>query len=55
MDTATASLENKPLKQTARLLDDVSQVPGCDQLAAAKRRENVITFRGFGKCGPTTL
>lgn len=34
MDTATASLVNKPLKETEGPLDDVSPVHGCHQLAA---------------------
>lgn len=34
MDTATASLENKPLKETEGPLDAASPAPGCDQLAA---------------------
>lgn len=34
MDTATASLENKPLKETEGPLDDDSPVPGYNQLAA---------------------
>lgn len=33
MDTATAFLENKPLKETEGPLDDASPEPGCDQLA----------------------
>lgn len=33
MDTASASLENKPLKGTEEPLDDAFPGPGCDQLA----------------------
>lgn len=33
MDTASASLENKPLKGTEAPLDDAFPGPGCDQLA----------------------
>lgn len=35
MDTANASWENKPLKETEGLLDDASPVLGCYRLAAA--------------------
>ena len=38
MDTATASLENKPLKETEEPLDDASHGPGWLQLAAAMQR-----------------
>lgn len=34
MDTASASWENKPLKETEGLLDDASPVLGCYLLAA---------------------
>lgn len=33
MDTASASLENKPLEGTEEPLDDAFPGPGCDQLA----------------------
>lgn len=39
MDTATASLENKPLKETEGPLDDAFPVPGYNQLAAAMKRK----------------
>lgn len=39
MDTATASLENKPLKETEGPLDDSSLGPECYQLAAAMKRK----------------
>lgn len=39
MDTATASLENKPLKGTEGPLDDASPGPGCNQLPAAMKRK----------------
>lgn len=32
VDTASASLENKPLKETEEPLDDAFPGPGCDQL-----------------------
>lgn len=34
MDTGSASLENKPLKEPEEPLDDAFPGPGCDQLAA---------------------
>lgn len=40
MDTATASLENKPLKETEGPLDDSSPGPGCYQLAAVIQIKN---------------
>ena len=40
MDTATASLENKPLKETEAPPDDASPGPGCDPLPAAIKRKN---------------
>lgn len=39
MDTATASLENKPLKETEGPLDDASPGPGYDELAAGMKRK----------------
>lgn len=43
MDTATASLENKPLKATEEPLDDASPVPGYNQLAAVMTRPTLQT------------
>lgn len=37
MDTASASLENKPLKETEAPLDDASHGPGFYQLATGVR------------------
>lgn len=47
MDTATASLENKPLKETEAPLDDASPEPGCDQLPAAIKRKNKTKKRHY--------
>lgn len=35
LDTASASLGNKPLKEPEEPLDDAFPGPGCDQLATA--------------------
>lgn len=39
MDTATASLENKPLKETEGPLDAASLGPGCNRLATVMKRK----------------
>lgn len=53
MDTATASLENKPLKETEGPLDDVFPAHECGRLAAAKHKlknnisENTSQLYGY--------
>lgn len=42
MDTANASWENKPLKETEGLLDDASPVLGCYRLAADIQTKKVV-------------
>lgn len=52
MDTASASLGNKPLKETEEPLDDAFPGPGCDQLAAViqvKQQTHVSWRHAFGK------
>lgn len=54
MDTATASLENKPLKGTEEPLDDAFPGPGCDQLASHQdktkdSRQLMSCLEYFGK------
>lgn len=45
MDTATASLENKPLKETEGPLDDASLGTGYNQLAAGMKRKININIK----------
>lgn len=45
MDTATASLENKPLKETEGPLDDSSPGPGCYQLAAVIQTKEFDSYQ----------
>lgn len=45
VDTASASLENKPLKGTEEPLDVAFPGPGCDQLAAIINTEQRIHVR----------
>lgn len=54
MDTATASLVNKPLKETERPLDDASPVPGCYQLAAHTKikQEKINRFKQHVSTSP---
>lgn len=51
MDTASASLENKPLKGTEEPLDDAFLGPGCDQLATViktkQQTDQVMSRLGY--------